>query len=265
MTTHDEFESLAAIDALGALSADEQRELQSHVASCDSCRRAHDEFQEAAASFGSSLEPVAPPVEVRESIMEAVTEETTDEVIEIERKRFDATRWWLATAATIFFALWGWRELTIRAERENRATREAEIQTLTAENALIKQRNEKLNSEIISLASSGSRTIALTGQAMAPAATARVFIESDKRRAVVLFANLPSNPNDTSYQLWIIGADQSKPVGAGIFDVGSNGTAAMTVENLPPDTDIKVMAVTLEPKGGVDQPTNSNYYVMGKS
>lgn len=263
MTTHEEFEAIAALDARGAASDDERRELQSHVAECDSCRRAYEEFQRAAAA-GDSFESASP--EARQAIMDEAIEtlEATDEVIEIERKRFDATRWWLATAAFIFFAMWGWRELAVRAEKEKVASRDAEIQTLTAENALIEQRNEKLNSEIISLASSGTRILALTGQEAAPAATARAFFDSGQRRAVVLFAKLPANPADKIYQLWITRAGQPNPQSAATFDVGPNGTAAVTVENLPVDSDIKSMSVTLEPKGGAEQPSSASYYVLGK-
>jgi hypothetical protein len=202
-----------------------------------------------------------------ESTPEDVPGENTinAQTLETEFRRFDSTRWWLATAATIFFALWGWREMTMRAARERLAMQNAELQTLTAENALIKQRNQKLTSEIIALASSGTRMISLAGQQAAPSATGRAFLEPGKNRAVVLFANLPSTPNDKSYQLWILGADPAKPQSATTFDVGANGMAAITVENLPSDTEIKGMAVTMGPKGGSQPPADAAYYVMGKS
>jgi anti-sigma-K factor RskA len=270
MTTHEEFEAIAALDAIGAASDSELEALAAHAESCAECRRAVDEYAEAATAFGRNLSPVTPPTEVRKAIMDSIPEDAPGEntiitqALETEFKRFDSTRWWLAAAATIFFALWGWREMTMRAARERLATQTAELQTLTAENALIKQRNEKLTSEVIALASSGTRMMSLTGQQVAPSATARVFMEPEKHRAVVLFANLPSNPNDKSYQLWVLGADPAKPQSAATFDVGTNGTAAITVENLPADAEIKGMAVTMEPKGGVEQPTNAAYYVMGK-
>jgi len=37
------------------------------------------------------------------------------------------------------------------------------------------------------------------------------------------------------------------------------------IENLPLATEIKGLAVTLEPKGGVEQPTNTNFFVAGST
>ena len=111
------------------------------------------------------------------------------------------------------------------------------------------------------MASRDTQQIALSGQQVAPAASARVFLEPEKRRAVVFFYNLPANAKDKSYQLWIIAGD--KPRSAGVFDAGRNGNATISIENLPVSTEIKALAVTLEPRGGVAQPTNTRFYVMG--
>src|SRR5438067_2242613 len=117
MMTHDEFESIAALDALGAASAEEESALREHLQTCDSCRRARDELGEAATLLALDLDPVPPPAEARQRIMDSVDiGETT--LVEA-RRRFGMRPWWLATAATLFLALWGWRELAIRAAREH--------------------------------------------------------------------------------------------------------------------------------------------------
>jgi hypothetical protein len=165
----------------------------------------------------------------------------------------------------LFLALWGWRELGIRVAREKVVSQDAEIRRLSEENARLNDRARKLSSEISSLASRDTRTISLAGQRVSPGASAKVFLEPSRRRAVVFFYNLPTNPGDKSYQLWIIRADQPKPQSAGVFDVPRGGDATISIENLPVATEIKALAVTLEPRGGVTQPTNTNFYLMGKS
>lgn len=261
--THEEYEAIAALDAIGAASADEENALRAHLESCDQCRNARREFEEAATLLARSLDPVPPPADVRDRVMaDAGVGESTLR----EHYQFAVGPWWLATTVTVLLlALWGWRELGIRAAREKVVSQDAEIRRLSEENALLNDRARKLSSEISSLTSRDTRTIALAGQRISPGASAKVFLEPSRRRAIAFFYNLPTNPGDKSYQLWIIRADQPKPQSAGVFDVPHGGNATISVENLPAATEIKALAVTLEPRGGVAQPTNTNFYVMGKS
>ena len=255
---HEDYEAIAALDALGAATADEAASLREHLLSCLPCRRARDEFAEATALMAKDLAPVAPPSDVRERVFEEVTPEAAEE----EHSSF--SRWGLAAAATLFLALWGWREIGIRVMREHVRSQQADIQRLADEKVVLELQREKLAAAVASLASANTQTIALTGAQMSPSASAKVFMDSDKHRAVVVFANLPKCPSDKSYQLWIIRGDQPKPQSAGVFDV-DKGNATITVENLPVMTEIKGLAVTMEPHGGVEQPTNANYYVLGKT
>ena len=62
--THEEIQQLAALDAIGAATADEAAELRRHLATCADCRRAADELNEAAALLALGVDPVAPPAHV---------------------------------------------------------------------------------------------------------------------------------------------------------------------------------------------------------
>jgi len=255
---HDEFEAIAALDAVGAATADEARSLAAHAESCEACSRARDEYAEAATLLARGLDPVPPPAEVRERIA-GIGEMSNDETSNVVDAEHRFSTWWLATAATLFLALWGWREIGIRVARERIATQQAEIRGLTEEKTRLAAQNEKL----ASMASPDTRTIALAGQEMSPSASARVFLDPTRRRAIVFFYNLPSNPTDKSYQLWIIRGDQPKPQSAGVFDVTASGNATLSIDNLPVMTEIQALAVTMETRGGADQPTEKKFYVMG--
>lgn len=251
---HEEFEGIAALDAIGAATADEASSLRVHVSQCIPCRRARDEYAQAATLIATSLDPVAPPAALRQRVIAA-------------HEQLSGTRrpWWLAVAAMFFLALWGWREIGVRAQRESAESQRAEIERLRQENTLLTQRTEKLSAEMAALSAHDTRTIALSGQEIAPSASAKVFLEPNRRRAIVFFHALPANPTDKSYQLWIIRADQPKPMSAGVFDITASGNASIVIENLPVATEIKGLAVTLEPKGGVEQPTNAAFYVAGNT
>lgn len=247
--THETFESIAALDAIGAASGSEANALRLHLSECIPCRRARDDYGQAALQL---ITPVEPPSDLRARIAVAVAP---------VRERSNRV-WWLAVAAVLAVAL-GMRELSIRAAQERTEEQQRQLAFLRVENARLAQQNQKLSAEMASLASAGTRTIALSGQEIAPAASAKVFLEPDRRRAIVFFHDLPANPGDKSYQLWIIKAGDPKPMSAGVFDVTRTGAASISVENLPVATEIKGLAVTLEPRGGVQQPTNTRFYVAG--
>lgn len=260
MNAHEHYQEIAALDAVGAASPDEERELREHLNECAECRRVRDEYAEAVTLLARGLDPVPPPAELRERVVAG--DEDEDNVVDARGRFGSGGAWWLATAATLFLALWGWRELAMRVEREKYTAQQAELHRLAEDNARLATKNDKLSAEMAALAAADTRQIALSGQQVAPSASARVFLEPGKRRAIVFFSNLPANAKDKSYQLWVIAGD--KPQSAGVFDV-TDGSATVRVENLPVATEIKALAVTLEPRGGVAQPTNTNFYVMGKS
>lgn len=263
--THQEFESVAALDAIGAATAEEAAAVRAHLETCDSCGRVYAEFADAATLLVRGLEPVTPPAAMRGRILGHTETGSRSAVEREEVVQPFFNRWWWSAAAMLFLALWGWRELSVRMQHERFISAQAEIARLTNEKDLLATRNAKLSAEIGALTSAGTKTIALTGQQVSPSASARVFLEPSQRRAVVFFYDMPANANDRSYQLWIIRADQPKPQSAGVFDVTKSGTASITIDNLPLETEIKGLAVTLEPRGGVQQPTNTNFYVLGNT
>jgi anti-sigma-K factor RskA len=236
--THEETESIAALDALGVAGAGDAVVLAMHVAGCLPCRRARDEYRRATTLLALGLAPVSPPRHVRERIVESVTRAAASR----------RSSWRLAAAAALVLGLFGVREFSVQTER-----------------ARLEQENARLSAEITALGAADTRTIALAGQEIAPRASAKVFLDPNRRRAIVFFHDLPENAGDKSYQLWIIRADQPAPMSAGVFDVTRNGKASISIENLPVATEIQALAVTLEPRGGVPRPTSTAFFVAGSA
>jgi hypothetical protein len=231
--THDEFESIAALDALGAASAEEESALRQHVETCESCRRAGDEFVEAASLLARDLDPVSPPAEVRQRIMSNV--EVGEITLVDPHRRFAIRPWWLATAATLLLFLWGWRELGIRAARERIASQRAEINQLSQENARLSAMMARLNYEMTVLAMTGTKTFTLTGPA-----SARVFV-NPQGQGLLIVAN--ASPN--SYQLLVTRADQPKAQRVAAFDVlVAAQQKTVLLQQLPPLKSIKSFSLT---------------------
>ena len=248
--THEETQQLAALNAIGAASPEEVAELRRHYELCEECRQAGDELDETAALLALNVDPVPPPAAVRAALLRKI--ERTDRIATLERPVPRTAGTWLKVAAVALIAMLAATSVQLRTARR-------EAKRLAEENARIAADRQKLSETIAALSGAGTRTIRLAGQPVAPNASARVFLDPAQRRAFVFFDDLPPNPGDKSYQLWIIRADQVAPQSAGVFNVGGDGRASLVVQNLPVDTIIKALAVTLEPKGGVSSPTGEKY------
>lgn len=267
--SHETFEELAALNAIGAATAAEDEALRRHLESCASCAAVAREYVEAAALMATSLDPIEPPAALRDQIRAATLTRSAQPEIELgettARRRRQRPQWWLATAATFFLALWGWSELRVRTARTQIDELQARGKFLEESNRRLQREKENLAGTLGTIAAPDTRMIALSGQEVAPSASARVFLDPARRRAFVFFHNLPPNSGDKSYELWIIRADMAAPQPAGVFDVGEDGEAQLSVENLPVGVELKALAVTLEPRGGVAAPTGKMYLVGSSS
>ncbi len=165
--------------------------------------------------------------------------------------------WWLATAALVFLALWGWRELDIRRMRDLEETDRAEIRQLTVQNQDLNQRLERM---LLSVASPETRTINLAGQQKA---AGKVFVDPATHHAIVVLSNLPPNSASKNYQLWISSTAAPNPQSAMVFDVPASGSATLTIDDVPAAADIKSVGVTLETKGGAGAP-HGQFVLAGK-
>ena len=178
------------------------------------------------------------------------------------RRSIRQNPWWIAAAAILFLALWGWREVGIRVAREHEISQQAEINRLEVENARLTQIRERMTADLQSLAAADAQSIELQPQKAAAGAKGRVFLNPARARAIAFFNGFAPNIADKTYQLWIVGGEESKVTSGGTFDVTESGNGAVTIENVP--VGVKAFTVTLEPAGGSQQPTGE-IYVSGNT
>jgi anti-sigma-K factor RskA len=96
----------------------------------------------------------------------------------------------------------------------------------------------------------------LRGTDAAKDAYALVFVEPETRRGFFYANNLPSLPTGKTYQLWVI---TDKPISVGVFSIDRGHKGRLQMRNIPDARRIKKFAVSLEPEGGLPQPTGSIY------
>jgi anti-sigma-K factor RskA len=90
-----------------------------------------------------------------------------------------------------------------------------------------------------------------------------VLFDPEAGRGYLWVHALPPDPAGKDYQLWAI--IDGKPVSAGVFSVGTDGTALVPLAGVGPEHKVGAFAVTLEPAGGVLEPTLSEMVLMGKT
>ena len=101
--------------------------------------------------------------------------------------------------------------------------------------------------------------VIMNGLEVNPEGFGKIIWDSERKVALLQISNLPIVPRDKDYQLWII--KEEKPVSAGVFAVRTKKDNFFRIDPLV-ETDpghIKAFAVTMEPRGGVAQPTGEMY------
>ncbi|MEO9175652.1 MAG: anti-sigma factor [Gaiellales bacterium] len=71
---HRELQDLIPAHALDALEADDALQLETHIETCEACRRELDDMRETTALLAFATDPVEPPASLRAKILEAVAE-----------------------------------------------------------------------------------------------------------------------------------------------------------------------------------------------
>ncbi|HEY7677155.1 MAG TPA: anti-sigma factor [Candidatus Methylomirabilis sp.] len=161
------------------------------------------------------------------------------------------------------FRQWGWAgagafavvlamaALGMKIDSLGREVEEAR-QQVGALSAQVAQQRELL----AILRSPETEVVTLAGLKPSPAARGRMWWNPEAGGIFVANA-LPAAPSGKVYQLWAIAG--GKPVSAGVFDVDAKGAGGLPVKPLAGIRKVDVFAVTLEPAGGLPQPSGEMY------
>jgi anti-sigma-K factor RskA len=247
---------------LGALPDDEAAAIKAHVAGCDVCTNALAQTRGNAAilAFASKQEQPAASVKAelmgriranREAESRAPSRAPGGEVDRAGEKPVPQKggSWWnwvLVTAAValalVSFGL-SWQNRRIVAELEKQRK---------AAEGMIHER-EQIEKLVSTLAAPDTVTVKLAGTDNA--AKASGMVKFNAKEGVVLYsADLPALPADKSYQMWLVPAN-GEPISAGLLGPGGRAWGNLWTAQVPENVQAKAFAVTIEPVGGMSQPT----------
>ena len=251
-TRHDE---LIPAYAAGALDGDELRELEAHLAAgCAECARQLALWQGDVEEIAASLPAIEPSALTRERILQQAGVRPA--------RRVPPFRWLALPAAAVLavFVVWAYgRQARLGEEvdrlRAERDLLESQVAALDRELGLARSEAQRMAATLAILSTPGARSIRLAGLDPAPGALGETFLDPRQGRAVFWAFHLPAPAPGKTYQLWWIGS--AGPVSAGTFDVDSRGQGRLEIGRVDRPEDIQAWAVTVEPAGGVPQPTGA--------
>jgi anti-sigma-K factor RskA len=275
-TEHTALLELAELYALGGLSAEERARLAEHVADgCAECEAVLRDNTRLADELLLAVAPVEPSPGVRARRLDRVRSESSrlaapSHSVSAPRRARSSLRTPFAAAAGILLtvglsALSGVlasrlaRESAARADLEDALDYEEaiswsllrEVEAERTERMALEQRVAGMSRVLAAIESPLARTLALAGQGEFRQAMAKAYIEPESGRLIVYAHNLPPVPDGRTYQLWVIVDKQ--PQSVGILKADASGDAKY--DALLPRGGSVTVAVTLEPEGGVEQPT----------
>lgn len=150
--------------------------------------------------------------------------------------------------------------LVVYVQTLNRTVNDKDVALTVARSHILELRDSLSRKDALLevIRARGLQVVAMAGTEASPAGYGKILWDPE-RKSAVLQVSLPPQPSDKDYQLWVI--RDGKPVDAGVFQVSTGGAddGMYRIEQLV-ETDkavINAFAVTVEPKGGVPQPTGS--------
>ena len=288
--SHDEVRAALAAEALGALDGEEAEAVHAHLQGCDECRRELESLRETAAALahaapqvpmdadrsarlrarlvaraaadrgGASASPGAAPATNRIGGFAAGDDEPGVIPISRARERRGMGGGWLAAAAAVVLLI---------AVGTYAARMKGRYEALSDEYASLDQERTQLvaaiakrDSTVAALSGPGVQVIELAStQRRAPGG--RMFWDPATARWTFFAHGLPALRPDRDYQLWLI--TPAGPVSAGDFNPAPGGHATVQATYPLPRDQLRAVAVTEEPEGGLPAPSGQPLIVGAAS
>ncbi len=234
-------------------------------ASVEQALKKYPEIREELQKVEETLEIVAsataiqPAAHVKEKIMSTI--KTAKPEAKIISLTGEQPFWKYATAASIAIALFSsymafqYRQLW-KADSTELAQIKSENQRMAEDYNVVNQKLDKIQGDLSVMESIAFTKVVMKGTANDTNALASVYWNSSTQEVFLSIQQLKAISKDNQFQLWAI--VNGKPVDAGVFDLNFAGLQKMKNIN-----GAVAFAVTIEPRGGKENPTMETMQVIG--
>lgn len=253
---HNDFEALCAGYVLDSLSTEDKLLFESMLdGATPEQRELYRDLSEIKDQFALTSAPASPPDSLEEKIFQSISDTPASgrpsnedsSLIPGWAYKLAAAVLMAATLSLIYFTI----DLTGTIEQKDAIITELQSEI------------DKQDQLLDVLAAREVKLVLMGGLEPSPDGYGKILWDTDNRRAVLQLANLPTPPEDKDYQLWLIKDDQA-PISAGVFNFEHpSADLFFKVEHIQeePSPLSNAFAVTLEPKGGMPQPTGDMFLI----
>jgi anti-sigma-K factor RskA len=252
VTAHPQFDEDLDLYALGAMEAEEAREIESHLQTCPTCTQKLAAARARVAVLALAAPRLAAPAAGRDRLLHMVRATRPERAPAHLGGLWRRVAWSLALAVVVLAIVIG----VFRVRNRDLARRAGEL-----ESALRQQRAEAARALAVLdvLTAPDTLRVTLVAGVAPPVPQGKAFYHSSK--GLLFYAtDLPVLTPKQTYQLWLVPI-QGNPISAGIFQADAKGNGQVILPALPSAVTPKAFAVTVEPAGGVPQPTGPKVLV----
>ncbi|SMO77462.1 anti-sigma factor [Fodinibius sediminis] len=271
---NEKFEELCAGYVLNALDEDERKEFEEMLAEAtEEQRKLYRDLWSTAHQLAFTVEEHEPPESLKKRLMDRIqmrgqedeakeASSVASAVGETEIEEDERSFSWASFSAAAAFALlivslsllFYSFNLSSQINNKESVIADQEVKITELEDEL--QRKEEM---LAILESRDVDMVLMSGLEINPNGFGKVIWDTENQQALLQVSNLPPIPTDKDYQLWLI--RNNEPVSAGVFAVNDSSDTFFKIEEMvqADSQSANAFAITMEPKGGMPQPTGDMY------
>jgi anti-sigma-K factor RskA len=246
MVSHEYFEELISMYALGALADAERKQLRAHLRECSACRKQLRQEEAIVKTLPHAVTPVEPSRETKLKLFARVDADLAQHnaarvpqrVVKQTPRRLLSDSRRSAQPAFAFAVV-------------------AVLALLAIGTLLILQRPRTPDQEAIAaiINNPNVQKVSLAGTPDAPNAWGEVYMVPGHSQAVLKVGGLQALPPDKGYEFWFFKNGEPQP--SDVFAVNADGTNTVLVKANGNVENFKGWGVTIEPRAGVPKPTGT--------
>src|SRR5262245_9244054 len=241
MSAHEQFAEDLALYALGVLKGNDLVDLEKHLADCPACRNELAQLRGDMALMSLSAGGPVPPKRSEQRLMDDIHREPR-----VTKARQSGRSWWgalgwLTAVVMAAAAFWFWRQSDSTAFQLAKLNNQ-----LKAQSAELKTMREI----VATLTAPDAQIVNVVDPKAPPQPLGKAIYVRERSSLLLIASNMPALPPQKAYELWLIPANGSAPIPAGVFKPDARGNAMVVNPPLPPGVEAKAFAITIESEQG---------------